>query len=390
MLYNTVKLGILQTGSVQVPLPGHWGNVPARPLDYFHCCISQHAPGYTCRSRSTLGGKQQVRSSLMVAFLKYMLEPEVQKGLKEENMEPLPAEVMNYVKTRILPLLMVDPKAPQWFYEGDHTIYDGSKPYVYSAPDINSDYNLLQMTRMKEGLGNVERWIRNIEARDLPSSLNATIIQFNSDLEHVRKTLDDRVKEYQALSIAGIAFGIAGSCHRDVNARMDESCKAHRQRRTLTAADCLCHISHVASSCEQLGCGTVHASAQQCIPLSTCSRICTTMHSHFDPLRSLYLTAHFAPCMQAIFTVFRSIAKDMEGGSGGLMSTGMLGSIPGISTGGDLRRKPSALEDGLMPLNSGRAQSGSGHHSACRCGNGTHTPGLFAEHTASLLYIRYP
>uniref|UniRef100_A0A7S3VTW4 PBP domain-containing protein n=1 Tax=Dunaliella tertiolecta TaxID=3047 RepID=A0A7S3VTW4_DUNTE len=218
------------------------------------------------------------KGSLMVAFLKYMLEPEVQKGLKEENMEPLPAEVMNYVKTRILPLLMVDPKAPQWFYEGDHTIYDGSKPYVYSAPDINSDYNLLQMTRMKEGLGNVERWIRNIEARDLPSSLNATIIQFNSDLEHVRKTLDDRVKEYQALSIAGIAFGIAGS-------------------------------------------------------------------------------------VIAIFTVFRSIAKDMEGGSGGLMSTGMLGSIPGISTGGDLRRKPSALEDGLMPLNSGRAQSGSGHHS---------------------------
>lgn len=50
---------------------------------------------------------------LLVAFIKYMLEPEVQLSLRAERVEPLPADVMNYLKTRLVPLFMTDPKFPQ-------------------------------------------------------------------------------------------------------------------------------------------------------------------------------------------------------------------------------------------------------------------------------------
>ncbi|KAF5831597.1 hypothetical protein DUNSADRAFT_12931 [Dunaliella salina] len=151
------------------------------------------------------------KGPLLVAFIKYMLEPEVQLSLRAERVEPLPADVMNYLKTRLVPLFMTDPKFPQWVYEGDRLEYEGSKPFRLSAPDINSDYNVMSLQQAKADLAFVLAIAKDTKSLNIRQLVNDTASEFKDNLASEKKALEDQIKEYESLAIAGLIFGIIGA-----------------------------------------------------------------------------------------------------------------------------------------------------------------------------------
>jgi len=50
---------------------------------------------------------------LLLAFLEYLILPSTQADLSVENFEPLPEDVINYIRTKALPLVITDPKFPR-------------------------------------------------------------------------------------------------------------------------------------------------------------------------------------------------------------------------------------------------------------------------------------
>jgi hypothetical protein len=45
--------------------------------------------------------------------LEYLILPSTQADLSVENFEPLPEDVINYIRTKALPLVITDPKFPR-------------------------------------------------------------------------------------------------------------------------------------------------------------------------------------------------------------------------------------------------------------------------------------
>jgi len=146
---------------------------------------------------------------LLVAFLDFMMLESTQEDIKSENFEPLPKDVLTYVKSKALPLINTDPRNEKWFYEADRTPFRGADDNVISNPSVNGDYTTLSLSRLKEEVG-------SIEARMLDTTkVNITELIANSDRgstgESERAELNERIEELEALAIAGMIFGIAGA-----------------------------------------------------------------------------------------------------------------------------------------------------------------------------------
>ncbi|KAG1675595.1 hypothetical protein FOA52_014183 [Chlamydomonas sp. UWO 241] len=162
--------------------------------------------------RSDLVGRAE-SGPLTVAFVKHMLSDDSQATLLKIGFAPLPEDVLEYARTKAVPLLNADPKYPAWYIESKSgTTYRGAGASVLSgAKDTYVHITSTSTSPAAAAASVTATAVVNASAGALNlSSLN---IEGIAGIANMGKQIDDltnQVNVLTSIAIGGLTFGITG------------------------------------------------------------------------------------------------------------------------------------------------------------------------------------